>query len=73
VHRHCGMTSRMDIWRAAKFLVGQHGAGATIRAVRHADKLLAVGDMKWRLAWLGILRAVEELIRREPKQGERIN
>jgi hypothetical protein len=29
--------------------------------------------MKGRVVWLGILRAVEELIRQKPKQGERMN
>jgi hypothetical protein len=39
------MTSRMDIWRAAKLLVDQHGADAPIRAAQRADELLAAGDV----------------------------
>jgi len=39
------MTSRMDIWRAAKLLVDQHGADAPIRAAQRADEMLAMGDM----------------------------
>jgi hypothetical protein len=29
--------------------------------------------MQGRAVWLGILKAVEELIRRKPKEGERVN
>jgi hypothetical protein len=55
------MTSRMDIWRAAKLLVDQRAAEAPIRAAQRADELLAAGDMKGRAEWLGILAAVKEL------------
>jgi hypothetical protein len=63
----------MDIWRAAKLLVDQHGADAPIKAAQRADKLLAAGDMKGRAVLLGILKAVEELVRRKPKEGEWVN
>ena len=36
----------MDIRRAAKLLVDQHGADAPIRAARRADELLAAGDIE---------------------------
>ena len=42
------MTSRTDIWRAAKLLVDHHGADAPIRAAQRADELLATGDMEGR-------------------------
>jgi hypothetical protein len=63
----------MDIRRAAKLLVDQHGPDAPIRAAQRADELLAGGNMRGRAAWLGILRAVEELVRRKPKEGEWVN
>jgi hypothetical protein len=56
------MTSDLDIWRAAKLLVDQHGANAPIRAAQQADELLASGDIEGRAAWLRILNAVKELI-----------
>jgi hypothetical protein len=37
------MTSRMDIWRAAKLLVDQHGADAPIRAALAAAAELRQG------------------------------
>ena len=42
------MTSRMDIWRAAKLLVDQRGTDAPIRAAQRADALLAAGDIEGR-------------------------
>ena len=48
-----GMVSRMDIWRAAKLLVDQHGADAPIRAAQRADELLAAS---------GDLRTIQELL-----------
>jgi len=67
------MTFRMDIWRAAKLLVDQHRTDAPIRAAQRADELLAAGDMKGRAVWLRILKAVKELIWRQPKQGAGVN
>jgi len=67
------MTSRMEIWRAAKLLVDQHGANAPIRAAQRADELLAAGDLNGRAVWLGILKAVEELIQRQPMEGVLVN
>ena len=46
------MTSELDIWRAAKLLVDQHGADAPIRAAQRADELLAAGDIEGRAVWL---------------------
>jgi len=60
------MTSRMDIWRAAKLLVDQHGADAPIRAAQRADELLAAGDVVARAVWLGIPRAIKGLMATRP-------
>ena len=67
------MTSRMDIWRAAKLLIDQHGADAPIRAAQRADELLARGDVEGQAVWKRILRAIEALTRREPDCNERVN
>ena len=67
------MTSRMDIWRAAKLLVDQNGADAPIRAAQRADEMLARGDVVGQAIWKWITAAIEELIRRTPKQGKRVN
>ena len=60
------MVSRMDIWRAAKLLVDQHGADAPIKAAQRADELLAGGDMEGRSVWLRILEAVNESLGTKP-------
>ena len=61
------MTVReLDIWRAAKLLVDQHGADASIRAAQRADELLAAGDIEGRAAWLRILEAVKDLMSTKP-------
>jgi len=67
------MTSRMDIWRAANLLADHHGADAPIRPAQRPDELLAMGDIVGQAIWKRITAAVEELIRRKPKQGEWVN
>ncbi len=65
------MTSDLDIYRSAKLLVDQHGEDAALEAAMQADKLLAAGDMAGKRAWVRIMKAIEELQRTEPGQGER--
>ena len=38
------VTTDIDIWRAAKLLIDQHGNAAAIEAVKRADALAAQGD-----------------------------
>ena len=38
------MISVLDIWRAAKLLVDQHGADAPIKAAQRADEMLAAAS-----------------------------
>ncbi len=59
--------AEIDIWRAAKLLVDQHGADAPIRAAQRADELLATGDIEGWVVRLRILAAVTELIATEPR------
>ncbi len=51
----------------------QHGEDAPIHAAMRADAVLEKGDLDGVLVWKRILRAVEELVRKEPAKGERIN
>ncbi len=39
------MISDLDIYRAAKLLIDQHGENAPIRAAEQADELLEPGDL----------------------------
>jgi hypothetical protein len=58
--------SDLDIYRSATVLIEQYGENATIFAAKHADQLLADGDIQGQAVWKRILRATEELQRREP-------
>lgn len=67
------MLDEPDIWRAANLLLKNHGDNAPLVAAQRADEMLARGDMVGQAIWKRITAAVEELIRRKPKQGERVN
>lgn len=67
------MTENIDIWRAAKLLVDQHGKDASHVAAQRADGLLDKGDTEGQLVWKRILATVEELLREKPRAGERVN
>ena len=67
------MLDEPDIWRAANLLLENHGDNAPLVAAQRADGMLARGDMVGQAIWKRITAAVEELIRRKPKQGERVN
>ena len=59
-------TSEIDIWRSARLLVDQHGDTAAIEAAMRADALLDEGDLDGYAVWRRIVRAVRELLDREP-------
>ena len=56
----------IDIWRCAKLLVDEHGDTAAIHAAMRADALLDAGDLDGAAVWRRIVRAVRELLGREP-------
>ena len=65
--------AEIDIWRSAKLLVDQHGDEAPIHAAMRTDELLDAGDLDGAAAWRQIIRAIEELQRKEPREGEAVN
>jgi hypothetical protein len=67
------MTSDRDIYRTANLLVKQHGQDAPIHAAMRADAMLEKGDLGGCAVWRRVLKAVEELLREEPREGERVN
>jgi hypothetical protein len=67
------MIDEPDIWRAANLLMKNHGDDAPLVAAQRADEMLARGDMVGQAIWKRITSAFEELIRRKPKEGERVN
>ena len=64
------MIPDLDIYRAAKLLVDQHGEDAPTRVAKRADELLEGGDTEDAAIWRVIMDAIEELQRRR-LDGER--
>jgi hypothetical protein len=60
----------MDIWRAAKLLVDQHGARAGLWAMGRELQLIEACDAAGAAMWGRIFVAIEELRRTAPQQGE---
>ncbi len=52
----------IDIYRSANELIKQYGDAADIEAAMRADELMEAGDMEGRAVWLGIVKAIEELL-----------
>ena len=65
--------AEIDLWRSAKLLIDQHGDEAAIHAAMRADELLDAGDLDGAAVWRRIIRAIEELQRKEPRQAESVN
>ncbi len=63
--------SDLDIYRSAHVLLKQHGEDAPIHAAMEADKMLEKGDLDGYVVWKRIMRAVEEMMKKEPREGER--
>jgi hypothetical protein len=55
-----GMTSDLDIWRAANLLIRRHGSEAEMIAARRADEMLERGDHDGQHLWLRIRPAIAE-------------
>ena len=59
------VTSNLDIYRAAKLLIDQHGDEAAVHAAMRGDELLAAGDMEGKATWVRILTAIDVLRSKE--------
>jgi len=55
------------------YSIKQHGKDAPLEAAARADAMLEKGDMDGCAVWKRILNAVEEILRQEPAEGERMN
>ncbi len=80
LHARCGrrlqaplMIEDRDIWRAASFLMKDHGPEAAVIAARRSLELLAIGNIENGTTWKRILEAVAELSRTRPGKGELLN
>ena len=69
---HPGM-DLIDIYRTANLLIEKHGEDAVVEAAIRADAMLDKGDLDGQRVWKAIVKAIEEMQRGEPKDGERLN
>ena len=67
------MTSDLDILRAAQATIRAYGEAAYIHTAQRADEMMAAGDLDGRATWLRIERAIAELQRTAPGEGEPLN
>jgi hypothetical protein len=67
------MISDLDVWRCAHLLIKQHGDGAEFDAAGRADDMLAKGDVEGQRVWMLVLKAIRELQRTVPREGEHLN
>ncbi len=64
------MPSEIDIYRSAKLLIDQHGEDAAIFAAQQADKCLESGDLDGKAVWMGVIRAIKELLNQQPPSSD---
>ncbi len=64
------MTSDLDIYRSANVLIREHGEDAALDATTRAIAMLDKGDLDRYAVWKRILRAVEEIQRKERDPNE---
>ncbi len=60
------MPDEIDIYRSAKLLIDQHGNDASIHAAQEADACLEKGDLDGKAVWMGVIRAIKELLDQQP-------
>lgn len=63
------MTTNIDIYRAAKLYIDQHGDQAALQAAMQADALLEKGDMEGSATWRKIIAAIEVMQATEPGEA----
>ncbi|MCZ6870838.1 MAG: hypothetical protein O7G84_15155 [Gammaproteobacteria bacterium] len=68
-----GDVSVLEFYRAAQATISRYGDDTALHAAQRADELLAAGDMEGRRVWHRIERAIDELRRTAPGQGEGVH
>ena len=61
------MTPIEEFRACALHMIKQHGDDAETRAAQRADELLDEGDVTGELAWLAILRHIQDLRLKAPR------
>ncbi len=64
------MPSEIDIYRSSRLLIDQHGEDAPIFAAQKADKCLESGDLDGKAVWMGVIRAIKELLNHQPPSSD---
>ncbi len=64
------MIRDLDIYHSANVLIREHGEDAALEAAMWADAMLEKGGLEGLAVWKRIVRAVEEMQRREPAPSE---
>ena len=60
------LTDAIDIYRAAKLYIDQHGDQAALQAATQSDVQFAAGDLDGAATWRRIIKAIEVLQATEP-------
>jgi hypothetical protein len=63
----------VDVWRTAHLLITLHGEHAGFFAAQRADELLAAGDRLGCSVFMQVHRAIKDLSRQAPREGEAVN
>ncbi len=63
------MTADLDIYRSANELIEQHGDADDIEAAMRSEERLAAGEMEGEAVWIRIVKAIEELLSEERREG----
>ncbi len=63
------MTDDIDLYRAAKLYVDQHGDQAALQAAMRSDELFYTGDLDGAATWRMIVKAIEVLQATEPAES----
>ncbi len=64
------MTYDLDTYRAASVFIREHGEDAALEAAQRAAAMLEKGDMEGCAVWKRVVRAVEEIRRKERREDE---
>ena len=67
------MTTDLDIYCTANVLIRKHGRDAAIEESVGADKFLEEGQTGPYLLWKLIVSAINEIQRKERREGEKTN
>ncbi len=65
------MPSELDIYRSANLLIDQLGEGALFFAAQQADACWERGNLEGKAVWIGVIRAIQELLDQKPPDDEK--